>query len=231
MGLAIDMYALQNRGKMCLSMERTPFDPVAIGLADGGHGRTWAGLLRDICKIPVQVFHCPADQREFTLTDKSFYVFTSGSDDAVNDPQFAFSYGIPYFGYNNPYRRMPWSLVPSTFQLYPGSLARTKLKNASSLSLIWDAHTTMITFNGTTSTPVDKPFVFYRDSSWPLAPPTPQAPTTVTSNIWRHSQYTVNGRRRGPNALFADGHCEPTVNIYAWTDDNVSLRGNASLSN
>jgi prepilin-type processing-associated H-X9-DG protein len=122
---------------------------------------------------------------------------------------------------------MPWSLVKSSFQLYPGPLARTKLKNASTLSLVWDAHTTMITFNGTTSVPVDKPFVYYRDNTWPLSQLV--NPTSVTGSIWRHSKFsTRDGRGRGPNVLFADGHCEPTVNIYSWTDDNVSLRGNVS---
>jgi prepilin-type processing-associated H-X9-DG protein/prepilin-type N-terminal cleavage/methylation domain-containing protein len=224
MGIAIDMYAMQNKNVMPLSMENTPFDSPVVGLLNAGQGRMWAGLLRDVAKIPVQVFRCPADKRDFTLDDKCFAVWT-GANDNTFDPKYTFSYGIPYFGYNNPYRRMPWSMVKSAggYQTNVGPLPRVKLHNPSQLSLIWDAHTTAITYNGT-SVPSpynnpDRPYEYFREQ-WRTS-----GLTNVITNIWRHGNFSsVSGKQRGPNVLFADGHAEATCDILTWTDDRVSLK-------
>ena len=86
-------------------------------------------------------------------------------------------------------------------------------------------HTTAITFNGTAANMVspyspDRPFAQYA-ASWAAQTSTMDL---VRSNVWRHSDFTQSGRHHGPNVLFADGHCEATVDIFNWTDDNVSLK-------
>jgi prepilin-type N-terminal cleavage/methylation domain-containing protein len=101
-GIAVDLYASQNKQIMPLLMERSYRAPLQPGilLPDppdplAGRGRTWAGLLRDNAKVPLQVFQCPEDERMKAPAETGFLVPDVNSAGSV-DLRVIFSYGAPY---------------------------------------------------------------------------------------------------------------------------------------
>jgi prepilin-type N-terminal cleavage/methylation domain-containing protein/prepilin-type processing-associated H-X9-DG protein len=223
MGLGIEMYSQLSKGQMPLVLERYITQGARTGLVAGGRGRTWAGLLRDVAKVPVQVFSCPSETRDFTLTgDNNLLVpmwpnETNAPETFRTDERFVFSYGVLYLGINvgpsNPdNRRCPWSTIPG----WPGSgvegpVMKTKIRHPSEFHLVWDAYI---------------PHIVGAVDYAHLKPSLPGwlAPTAIhRATIFRHSPRAVQGERRGPNALFADGHAEARVNIFDLTDYHTTL--------
>jgi prepilin-type N-terminal cleavage/methylation domain-containing protein/prepilin-type processing-associated H-X9-DG protein len=224
-GIAVDLYAVQNKQIMPLLMERSyraapvpgvllpdPPDPAA------GRGRTWAGLLRDSARVPIQVFQCPADERMKAPDDTGFLVPEQNSAGSI-DLRVLFSYGAPYSSWNPALnRRQPWSIShiqpPISSAEKPSPMPRAKLRRAATVHLVWDATTPYIA----SSTPMAN----FRAA---LIPPYQAggAPSVHIQNIWRHNRL---GRgmdfTRGPNVLFADGHCEQRVDIVNVTEDSFN---------
>lgn len=226
-GIAIDLYAVGNKNVMPLLMERqfgTALLPGVLEPLATGHGRTWAGLLRDVGKVPVNVFQCPADMRMKSPRETGFIVPATGADST--NPDVYFSYGAIYAGYGRGtnaspgpnVRRMPWSITHlSSSDRVRGAMPRSKLRRPAEMLLLTDAATTYtsgsqgweITYNG--SEPL-------RDNLLRVA----QAPASSVhkENMFRHARFP--NVTQGPNALFADGHCEPRIDISKTTEDNVS---------
>ncbi|MGB7160066.1 MAG: hypothetical protein WBD40_18510 [Tepidisphaeraceae bacterium] len=222
-GLAIELYAVQNKNVMPLFAERHYNSPLLPGVLmpsppdpETGRGRSWAGLLRDVSKVPVQIFRCPSDERTKVTDDTGFLVpfMSAGS----GDPRFIFSYGALGFGWRAlPARRQPWSIThlqPLNGDRLKGPMPRGKLRRSSEMHLVWDATT---------------PFVGHTISKanfmMALIPPYQAggAPSVHLQNIWRHNRL---GRAmdfsKGPNVLFADGHAEQRVDVINTTEDTVN---------
>jgi prepilin-type N-terminal cleavage/methylation domain-containing protein/prepilin-type processing-associated H-X9-DG protein len=220
-GQGVEMYANMFKGQMPLVLERYHTQGLRPFLEHGGRGRTWAGLLRDYAKVPLQVFRCPSERREFVLQGEEnlmvpLHTELTNPDTFRTDERYVFSYGMLYFCINadvatNPERRRaPWS----TGKGWPvgnktGPIMKTRIKNPADLHLVWDAYIPYLAVSGD-----------YRRTRPSLNSWT--SPTSVhNSNVFRH---TINKDfRRGPNALFADGHAEARVNIFDLEEDNVTL--------
>jgi prepilin-type processing-associated H-X9-DG protein len=235
MGLGLELYAQLNKGQMPLMLERYYTQGMRPGLVYAGRGRTWAGLLRDVAKVPAQAFRCPSENRYFTLQGDENLLVPMWSAE-VNDPEtfrtnerFVFSYGAPFFGINitanNPTpRRCPWSTIkgwPWSSTLpgqdvnrILGPVLKTKLKHPSEFQLVWDSYVPYI------AVPMD--YDHAKTSGTLLAW---VAPTVIhKSNIFRHTpRASAVNYKQGPNALFADGHAEPRVNIFDLSDYNTTL--------
>ena len=219
-GIGIEMYNQLSKGAMPLAMERFFSSPVVIGFAGSGRGRTWAGLLRDVAKVPAYVFKCPSDSREFNLDNTGLLVptsaETSASDTYSTNPLFVYSYGTPFAGYGpsaTPLRRMCWSISPadSASIKFTGSLKRVQIRQSSRVQLVWDTYVPWLSTS----------------ASWSALQTTilsqAQANTgTVRVSIYRHTR-DARDFRHGPNCLFADGHAEPRIDITHLVDDDVSL--------
>ncbi|MGB7158673.1 MAG: prepilin-type N-terminal cleavage/methylation domain-containing protein [Tepidisphaeraceae bacterium] len=216
LGVAIDIYAIQNRHVMPLLAERHNKWPLQPGILEPhatGHGRTWAGLLRDVAKIPVYVFQCPGDIRQKSPPDTGFRVPpppTAGS----TDPNYYFSYGAIHAGSNHPTapRRMPWSITHMTAQdKLKGPMPRAKLKRAATVVLLTDSNTTE-TADGTGFADI---LVTLQNSI-----------AGNTTSVHKSNMLLRHSRRaslsQGPNALFADGHCEQRIDLTNMTDENFS---------
>ena len=220
-GYGIEMYANTNKGQMPLVFERYLTQGSRPYLEHGGRGRTWAGLLRDVAKVPVQVFRCPSEKREFVLQGEENLIVplwpteVNAPETFRTDERFVFSYGMLYLGINidanNPEgRKCPWT----TIRGWPGSgnegvVMKTHIKKASEVHLIWDAYVPYLTVSG------DYRHLKPTLNTW-LNPAGPHL-----STIFRHS--SKNDYKRGPNALFADCHAEARVNIFDLEEDNVTL--------
>jgi prepilin-type processing-associated H-X9-DG protein len=219
-GLGIEMYNQLSRGAMPMAMERFFSNPAVIGFVGGGRGRTWAGLLRDVAKVPTYVFRCPSDARDFSLDNSGLLVPMSSetglSDTYSSNTLFVYSYGCPFAGYGpsaTPLRRMPWSIAASDANSikFTGAFKRVQIRQSSRLQLVWDAYVPWLS----TST------------SWAAlqANIVGQAQAnngTIRVSIYRHTR-DARDFRHGPNCLFSDGHVEPRIDITRLTDDDVSL--------
>jgi prepilin-type processing-associated H-X9-DG protein len=134
------------------------------------------------------------------------------------DERFVFSYGVLYLGVNdNPgKRKSPWTTIrgwPGTG--VQGPVIKTKITHASEVHLVWDAYIPHLVSGGNYQQL--KPSLSNTVTGW-LNPE-----GVHIGNVFRHS---VRGDyKRGPNALFADGHCEPRVNIFDLTDYETTLPG------
>jgi len=221
LGIAIDLYATQNKNIMPLLGERQYSYALVPALTGGGQGRSWAGLLRDVTKVPIQVFKCPADDR-FKLADDTGFLTQNGGAGST-DPKVYFSYGALYFGYASTGfpapRRSPWSISHlSTADRIKGPMPRARLKRASTVHLLWDATSTLV------SDTVSFDRWANQAGTGIIANMRAGNITSVhTQNIWRHRGATLD-IARGPNVLFADGHCEQRVDLTNpdLTPDNFS---------
>jgi len=230
-GIAIDLYAVNNKNTMPVILERSHLiaSSPTSGLIENGRGRTWAGLIRDVAKVPIEVFQCPTDNRIDKPSKEGFLI----PDTALGDPnatlqpldqRFMFSYTVPYAGYNNLTRRIPWSvphadLVISNQKKLTGPMPRGKLKRASEVHLVWDGYVPYLSDGGGYAPPVTAANAGLRNTiivnfNNPLN-------TVLRTHVYRHTtkKKMVD---RGPNALFADGHCESRIDPTILTDANFS---------
>lgn len=194
-GTSIMLYVSEFKGTMPILLERHWADPL---LPDGSPGRTWAGILKDQLKLPMQRFRCPSDSRDYTITDASFQV-GSASD--------TFSYGALMVGYALPDRRVPWSLPSSAMLAVNGPFRMSRIRNAAELVLVMDAHASIVSYGGGLAVMMADQQA-YR-SFW-------------AGTIYRHSPNTVT-LSQGPNAVYADGHAMPLIDMTALTQDNVNV--------
>lgn len=224
LGVAIDLYAAVSKQIMPVGFERSFLvapDP-ANGLTANGQGRSWAGLLRDVARVETYVFHCPADNRNDNPTPGGFLVGNQSSATlAYTDPNYYFSYTIPYAGYNNVTRRIPWSvpdpaLVAGNQKLLSGPMPRAKLRHSSTMCLLWDGYATYLS-NGTGYCP---PVAAGTTGLLPTLVSQFNSATQTRQHVFRHNK--KDPVTRGPNCLFADGHCEARIDITVLTDDNFS---------
>jgi prepilin-type N-terminal cleavage/methylation domain-containing protein/prepilin-type processing-associated H-X9-DG protein len=228
-GIAVDLYASQNKQIMPLLMERSYRAPLQPGILLpeppdplAGRGRTWAGLLRDNARVAIQVFQCPEDERMKAPADTGFLVPDVNSAGSI-DLRVIFSYGAAYSSWNPALkRRQPWSIshiqpaISSAEKASP--MPRAKLRHAATVVLVMDATTPYVASStamaNLTHAPPSGVIPLYQAGG---------TPSVHIQNIWRHNRL---GRgidfTRGPNALFADGHCEQRIDIINATEDNFN---------
>lgn len=234
-GIAINLYASQNKGQMPLISERQHLSAASLGLANGlianGDGRSWAGLLRDVTKVQTNLFHCPSDWRQYNPANDGFLVNSSSDTPTpgysiLDDPRFMFSYTAVYVGYSaTPFRRSPWSIThiqPATpTDKIRGAMSMGRLRHPSDINLVWDGYNSILS-NGTGWAPTG----MYSGLSGTIrgALEHSNSSTNVLINLWRHNP-RHNDFEHGPNALFADGHAEQTINLWALTEDNFNYPG------
>jgi len=241
-GIGFELYAGLSKGQMPLMVERYWTQGTRPGLIGGGgavgtgRGRTWAGLLRDVAKVNLQAFKCPSENRTFQLEGEDTLLVPLLAE--INDPsgavyrtdtRFVFSYGAPFFCINisanndeprrcaySTIKGWPWGPAPTPtnpgVNRILGTVMKTKIKGASEFHLVWDSY---VPFLATTAD--------YRRTQPTMTNWLVQNAIHRT-NIWRH---TPNSSKinydRGPNALFADGHAEAKVNIFALQERQVTL--------
>jgi len=241
-GIGFELYAGLNKGQMPLMVERYWTQGTRPGLIGGGgapgtgRGRTWAGLLRDVAKVPVQAFKCPSENRTFNLEGEDTLLvpllpeINTPDTTFRTDTRFVFSYGAPFFCINisanndqprrcaySTIKGWPWGPAPTPadpigVNRILGPVLKTKLKGASEFHLVWDSY---VPFLATTADYArTKPGMM----NW-------LGQNAVhRTNIWRHTPRSSRiNYDRGPNALFADGHAEARVNIFNLQERQVTL--------
>ena len=225
MGVSIQVYTVDHEDDMPLISERYWGAPIQRGLMGGGHGWTMHGVLLAHTDIPMDAFRCPADRRDYELTESNFY--TGGPGIAWTETQFDYAANCVGHGMRN--RRLPWSL-PITSPNPGLDLKQSAIPNPSDIFMVWDAHIPLWTIsNGWAqlrghggSGMIIQPI---RVDLIPQG--TPHYDTT-----YRHAELMRmdDGRLarlgdKGPNVVLADGHVEKRINLSGgpWNDDNFNL--------
>jgi prepilin-type N-terminal cleavage/methylation domain-containing protein/prepilin-type processing-associated H-X9-DG protein len=198
MGQGIQIYITQSKGKMPLAWQRRWSAPPLPNAVGQGRGWTMFGLLLEVARIPMKVFRCPADTRNYTLTEAQFYM--PFDDEIIGwETKFPFDYTVMVIGYTNPARRIPWSVAwDDTVIPNKGPLDAARVKSPAIKMLVWDGYCAILTVGGGVGGGAN----FFLD--WDGLGPYPLWVPTV----FRHD------RTRGPNCLFADGHVETKID---WT--------------
>ena len=221
MGIAIQIYSVDFNDNMPLGYQRYWGAPVERGLVGAGHGWTMHGILLAHTDIPMDAFRCPADRRDYELTEKNFYNIGPG----IPRQSIPFDYAAQMVGNGMRDRRLPWSL-PETSPNPGRDFKHSSIPNPSHLFLVWDGHIP----------------IWNISEGWNQLRVTQRGPGANTvaegtrhyDTTYRHSPIakTEDGKRfrdgtKGPNAVLADGHVERRINLQGgpWTDDNFNIGG------
>lgn len=238
-GMGIQLYTSVCHQQMPLMMERYTTVGTRAYLIGGGRGRTWAGLVRDVGKVNVNAFRCPSDVRDYTLDSSENHLLVNTGTDASADPNwnmtnslFAFSYGAFFLaindapGYQNPALnpdnlRCPWSwgtnadLSPLGNKGMFKPVVVTQLHNPAELVLVIDSYIPYFTVSGDW----DHQLLPTAQTVWPVD-------VHYRTTIFRHNPKVAEQKSaaiKGPNALYADGHAEPTINLFDLRNKNVMI--------
>ncbi len=212
MGIAIQVYTVDNQDDMPLISERYWGAPPQRGLVAGGHGFTMYGLLLTQAHIPIDAFRCPADKRDYELEEKNFYNIGPG----IHWREILFDYSANAVGHAMSNRRLPWS-IPPTSPNPGGDLKQSSIANPSKILLVWDGHIPIWTIGGGWN---------QLKNSW-AALEIVEPASYAYDTTYRHSYEVPGGRdaTRGPNAMHADGHVEQRITLQNRSDDDFNLPG------
>ena len=196
-GEGVYLYASDHGGNTPSIFERFHWsDGGNEELVGDGRGWTWAGLIQYSEGVQMTLLRCPADRRKYELNETNLYLEFWPDD----DPNlYMYDYGALYCGY-------AWARVPWSSERW-GPTPLSDIPKPTDILLAWDGHSTIFS-NGGGMRHLVKDLWLYRDF-W--------APT-----VFRHSP-TSTTLEEGPNALYADGHVEPTINLLELTDANASF--------
>ena len=214
MGIAIQVYAADNNDDMPLIYERYYWAPTVRGLAGAGHGWIMFGILLNQTDIPMNAFRCPADRRDYELTERNFL----NIGPSISWQEQLFDYSANSVGHGLSNRRLPWSL-PKTTSPNPGfDLKHASIPNPTELFLIWDGHIPFWNIGGGwnqlkgTGQFIPKGSYHY-DTTYRHA-----------DSVTLDDGTLAKVEKRGPNALLADGHVERRISFAGpWSDDNFHL--------
>ena len=97
-----------------------------------------------------------------------------------------------------------------------GPMPRAKVRHPSTVCLIWDGYATYLSDSVGYAPPVVTTTAGLRQTMINNF----NGSTQARQHVFRHSRKKIVSK--GPNALFADGHCEPMIDLTVMTDDNFT---------
>ena len=209
MGITIQMYALDRNDRMPILWERPISAPPLPDAVGNGRGYTMFGLLLSQTRVPMTVFRCPADRRQYKLTEENFWQMLP-SQVSQFDTLVPFDYSANAVGYALAQRRVPWSLPDL------GPLPASNIRRPASVYLVWDGHIpTWNIGNGYQQLKASLEELQVNPQSWAYH----------LQTTFRHSSGTRERKniRRGPNAVLADGHVQRKIDFLALDEDNFNL--------
>lgn len=208
MGISVQIYALDRNDQMPSLWERPINANPLPGAVGRGRGYTMFGLLLSQTRIPMTAFRCPADRRQYELTEENFWQLLPTQ---VNDWEklVPFDYSANAVGYGMTQRRVPWSLPDH------GPLPASNIRRPSTTYLVWDGHIPTWNIAGG-----------YQSLKTSLEgfQTNPQSWAYHLQTTFRHSGTKDRKNiRRGPNSVLADGHVEAKIDFLALDEDNFNL--------
>ena len=215
MGVGIQVYSADNNDAMPVVWSRQWGQPPIPGLPGNGRGYTMFGQLQAFENIPISVFRCLADRRNYTLDVTNFYQPLPGevSSDGTPGYHYQFDYAADAIGWNMTTRRLPWSVPPTVTDGPVGVFKQGQIPIPTTMNLVWDAYDPTITesqgYDG-----------FY---SWLDSLTNSSANSYIWGTIFRHSP--ERNIKKGPDMLYADGHVMKKVDLTILSDDYFNVLG------
>ena len=162
--------------------------------------------------MPAEILRCPADPRDYTPTEETFYQPFYPSGESYAGPyNHRYSYGAIMSAWNRGDRRMPWSLpvgVSSQTGPHEGALGNEQIPDPTILQLVWDAHIPIFSGHRGLSAITIPDWEIWDSEGLGMAPVT----------VFRHAQNDWVDWSQGPNNLRADGHVEQWLNWHEVLD-------------
>jgi prepilin-type N-terminal cleavage/methylation domain-containing protein len=214
MGVAIQIYTTDYGDAMPNIYDRYWNQNPIPGLFDGGRGFTVFGQVQRLENIPISVFRCPADKRNYTLSITNFCQCLANEINSDGTPTYLyqFDYTADCVGWDMANRRMPWSIPPTVTVGPVGDFKQNQIPKPAALNLVWDGYEATFTFE-------DGYSEFY---SW-LQFMTNTPGDSYWGTVFRHSP--EKNIIKGPDMLYGDGHVETKVNLTILNDDNFNVLG------
>ena len=231
-GIGIQVHVTDVKGQMPLFSERHWGEPRRGDLDDSnGYGWTMFGIVRKLIGIETTKFRCPADDRDYELTEENLRV-PAGSP--VGNADFFLSYTMLFQYYShvlNSPTRPPWSLPESAMfgavsgvKGDLGPLDASEIPNPSEMNLVWDGNWFWFdAWNLNSCGDVGGAFC-YKDTI-DADPQIAYEPEGWLGGMFRH----VSGRgdagalRQGPNSVYADGHVALQIDLWDTPDETLAI--------
>lgn len=217
-GIGISIYSFNHNDTLPLIAERMWGDPrITPKNGDLGRGWTWAGLLYQEAGVDVAAFVCPTEERpEIQDADEShlWMYLNSGEINTVLNTR-----GTSYAGLAINYgsRRIPWSGREGLGTGAPNQspLKQSSISQPSETHQVWDGYISFLSYGSTLNNlkSVFNTSLETKTGGW-----------DYHKHVFRHAKDPRPNVPEGPNALFADGHVEQTINIFDLRDSDVAAR-------
>jgi len=204
-GVGICMYEAQANRMPPLS-ERWFYEPLIPGAAGGGRGYWWPMIIGKMEGMPLETMVCPADKQKRGNGEEFLWV-PQASETVYWLDTYPSSYGAPVSGYNVG-RKPPWSWIR-----YRGVVRLSDIDYPSTMHMAWDCYLPVFTDqHGISAIQLGLNVSLGGGPYW-----------RWHRELFRHNPHPTVDTPIGPNAVFADGHVETTVDIFSLTESNVSL--------
>jgi prepilin-type N-terminal cleavage/methylation domain-containing protein len=215
MGVAIQLYCTDYNDAMPVIWSRQWDQNPIYGLPGGGKGYTMFGQLQAYENIPLTVFRCPADTRNYTLSITNFYqpLLADESTDGTTSFLYQFDYAADAIGWAMTGRQLPWTVPPTVTHGTVGNIKQGQIPRPTTMCLVWDAYEA----------------AFSEGEGWAGIYPWLQAlgenslgdESYVWQTLFRHTP--EKNIKKGPDMLYADGHVMKRVDLMILNDDNFNV--------
>jgi prepilin-type processing-associated H-X9-DG protein len=214
-GMAIFTYQTENRNIMPPFAERYSSQALIPGGVGSGRGYNWLGIISRNGADSLGI--CPSDDRDLKSDPRLAWVPSdngAGWDEMWQ--QYPTSYAALVIGYATAGRRPSWSGLGngSSFAGFEGPTRATQIRSPATVHLMWDYSWSFFLSSASSA-------VFLQNGlnnslagggGW-----------ISDRHLFRHNPNPKVNTASGPNALFADGHVEQSIDVFGLTDANLSL--------
>jgi len=217
-GLSRAIYEAEHNDVVVPIYQRNWGDSTISGLAGNGRGYNWMGFLHASSNMRLDTLICPSDVRSLLVDAEERLWQAKDLDELLDwildDSPYGASYAANLVG-NSTSRRIPWSAAThaDSKTTQEGPIRNTWIPSPSTMLVAWDSHSPWHLHSSGLVQWQDWSNDWLREGLNPWA-----------KHMFRHNR---NDRRPdspiGPNALYADGHAEMTIDVFALAEENVNF--------
>lgn len=218
-GIGLAYYQAQNRIMPPIA-QRYSNQPLIVNAVGAGCGYNWLGVVLTLVSRTDStnvLGICPSDDRELQSDVRRLWMpADNGAGWTEMWDKYPTSYAALVVGYSATGRRPTWSGLGngSSFAGFQGMTPASRIRRSSSVIMVWD-YSWMLYLSQSASA---------KFIQMGLNTSLAGGPAWLSDrHIFRHNSRPKVNTSSGPNALFADGHAEQSINVFKLIDDDLSI--------